>query len=66
VEVELSKLLAPVREALMQLGARLAPLLAPQSDAGRIQTIIETEMHQVLAPLGKAVAAQPPVDAGLQ
>jgi hypothetical protein len=66
VKAELAALLAPVREALMQLGARLAPLLAPQSDAGRIQTIIEAEMHQVLAPLGKAVAAQPPAEAGVQ
>jgi phage terminase large subunit GpA-like protein len=49
--------LAPVREALLQIPARLAPLLASQSDSGRIQTMLEAEIHQVLAPLSMASAA---------
>lgn len=49
--------LAPVREALLQIPARIAPLLASQSDSGRIQTMLEAEIHQVLAPLSMASAA---------
>jgi hypothetical protein len=49
--------LAPVREALLQFPARLAPLLASQSDSGRIQTMLEVEIHQVLAPLSTVSAA---------
>jgi hypothetical protein len=53
VKAQLAAMLAPVREGLLQIPARLAPLLAPQSDAGRIQTLLEVEIHQVLAPLAK-------------
>ncbi len=54
VKAQLAAMLAPVREGLLQIPARLAPLLAPQSDPGRIQTLLEVEIHQVLAPLSKA------------
>jgi hypothetical protein len=59
VKAELAAMLAPVREGLLQIPARLAPLLAPQSDPGRIQTLLEVEIHQVLAPLSKAISAHP-------
>jgi hypothetical protein len=55
VRAELAAKLAPVREGLLQIPARLAPLLAPQSDPGRIQTLLEVEIHQVLAPLSKSI-----------
>lgn len=58
VKAELAAMLAPVREGLLQIPARLAPLLAPQSDAARIQTVLEVEIHQVLAPLSRASALQ--------
>lgn len=54
VKASLAAMLAPVREGLLQIPARLAPLLAAQSDPGRIQTLLEVEIHQVLAPLSKA------------
>lgn len=54
VKAQLAAMLAPVREGLLQIPARLAPLLAPQSDPGRIQTLLEIEIHKVLAPLSKA------------
>lgn len=57
VKAELAAMLAPVREGLLQIPARLAPLLAPQSDPGRIQTLLEVEIHQVLAPLSRASGA---------
>lgn len=52
VKAQLATQLAPVREGLLQIPARLAALLAAQSDPGRIQTMLELEIHQVLAPLG--------------
>lgn len=51
VRAQLASQLAPVREGLLQLPARLASVLAAQTDAGRIQTLLEAEIHQVLAPL---------------
>jgi hypothetical protein len=54
VRASLAARLAPVREGLLQIPARLAPLLAPQSDPGRIQTLLEAEIHLVLAPLARA------------
>jgi hypothetical protein len=55
VRAELASKLAPVREALLQIPARLGPLLAAQTDAARIQTMLEVEIHQVLAPLSLMV-----------
>lgn len=51
VRAELAAKLTPVREGLLQIPARIASMLAAQSDPGRIQTLLETEIHQVLAPL---------------
>lgn len=53
VKAELAAKLAPVREGLLQLPARLAAPLAAQADPARIQTMLEAELHQVLAPLAK-------------
>lgn len=57
VRAELASKLAPVREGLLQIPARLAGEFAAQADAGRIQTRLEAEIHQVLSPL--AGMAQP-------
>jgi hypothetical protein len=58
VRAQLASQLAPIREGLLQLPARLASMLAAQTDAGRVQTMLEAEIHQVLAPLsGKTAAA---------
>jgi hypothetical protein len=58
VRAQLASQLAPVREKLLQLPARLASVLAAQTDAGRIQTVLEAEIHQVLAPLGQHSSTQ--------
>lgn len=52
VRAALAARLAPVREGLMQIPARLAPVLAAQSDPARIQNQLEEEIHKVLEPLG--------------
>lgn len=54
VRAELAAKLAPVREAFMQFAPRVAPILAAESDAGRIQTVLEAEIHQILAQLRDA------------
>jgi hypothetical protein len=58
VRAQLASQLAPVRERLLQLPARLASVLAAQSDAGRVQTLLEAEIHQVLAPLAGATPSE--------
>lgn len=55
VRAELAGKLAPVREALLQLPSRIASTLASQSDPARVQTVLEAEIHAVLAPLGRMV-----------
>lgn len=59
VRAELAARLAPVREGLLQIPARLAPILAAQSDPARIQTQLEVEIHTILAPLAKLMPPQP-------
>jgi len=66
----LAAAMAPMREAALQVGARLAPVLAVQSDPARVQSILEVEMHRVLitpidAMAGK-LAAPPAAGQGLQ
>lgn len=46
-----SRKLASLRDALLQLPARLAPLLAAETDAGRIDELLQQELAQVLAQL---------------
>lgn len=51
VRAKLAAQLAPVREGLLQLPARLASMLAAEADPARVQNLLEAEIHQVLAPL---------------
>jgi hypothetical protein len=64
VRSELASRLAPVREGLLQIPARIASTLAAQSDPGRIQTLLEAEIHQVLAPLARPDPADAAVSGG--
>ncbi len=50
---------ATTREALMQIPARLSPLLASQSDAAKIQGLLEGEIHTALVQLASAPDALP-------
>ena len=40
--------LAALRESLLQLPPRLAPVLAAQADAARCHDLLQLELHQVL------------------
>lgn len=57
VRAELAAKLAPVRQRLLQLPARIASALAAESDPAAVQTLLEAELHQALASLAPSEAA---------
>lgn len=54
VKRQLATEYSTLREALMQIPARMAPLLAAEGDAAAIQTMLEVEVHQALVKLAGA------------
>lgn len=48
-----SKRIASTRDALLQIPARLAPVLAAESDMERVVTVLEDELRQALAELSR-------------
>lgn len=51
VERQLATDYATTRDALLQIPARLAPLLAVETDTAAIQTMLDAELHQALVNL---------------
>ncbi|WP_440105401.1 hypothetical protein [Acidovorax sp. BL-A-41-H1] len=51
VERQLATDYATTRDALLQIPARIAPLLAAETDTAAIQTMLDAELHQALANL---------------
>lgn len=51
VERQLATDYATTRDALLQIPARIAPLLASETDTAAIQTMLDAELHQALANL---------------
>lgn len=51
VERQLATDYATTRDALLQIPARIAPLLAGETDTAAIQTMLDAELHQALANL---------------
>lgn len=56
VRSALGSAIATTREALLQLPARLAPVLAPESDATKVHDLMHEELQQVLGHLHAAAA----------
>lgn len=54
VKSALSVAMATVREALLQIPSRLAPLLAADSDPAHVQNMLHAEIHQALERLSGA------------
>lgn len=54
VKSALSVAMATVREALLQIPSRLAPLLAADTDPGNVQRLLHAEIHQALETLSGA------------
>jgi hypothetical protein len=48
--------LATTRDALLQIPARLAPLLAADSDPASVQTMLHAEIHRALEDIASAPA----------
>lgn len=51
VERQLATDYATTRDALLQIPARIAPLLAVETDTAAIQTMLDAELHQALVNL---------------
>lgn len=49
VKSALASVIASTRDALMQVPARLSPVLAAESDPGRVHDLLQAEIHQALA-----------------
>lgn len=56
VERQLATDYATTRDALLQIPARLAPLLAVETDTAAIQTMLDAELHQALVNLAGTAA----------
>lgn len=56
VERQLATDYATTRDALLQIPARIAPLLASESDTAAIHTLLDAEIHQALGNLAGTAA----------
>lgn len=54
VRSALASVLSSTRDALMQIPARLSPVLAAETDAARVHDALQAELHQCLAQLAAA------------
>lgn len=63
VRAETARLAAALRESILQLPARLTPVLAAESDPAKLHDLLERELHQVLAQLTQPPAAAAPAPA---
>jgi hypothetical protein len=54
VRSALAVVISSTRDSLLQLPARLAPVLAAETDAARVNDLIQTEIHQALAQIVSA------------
>jgi phage terminase Nu1 subunit (DNA packaging protein) len=54
VRSSLAKRSAGLRESLLQIPARLAPVLAVETDAARVHDVLQAELHQALAQFVEA------------
>ena len=61
VQTAMSMDYAITRDSLLQMPARLAPLLAAEADPAAIQTMLHAELHQALLTLSGAAARMPDI-----
>jgi len=54
VRSTLASAIASTREALMQIPARLSPVIAPETDQAKVHDLLHTELVQVLDHLNRA------------
>lgn len=66
VQRQLSTDYATTRDALLQIPARLAPLVAAETNAATIQSLLHAEIHQALTNLAGTVDAVPNIEGGFE
>lgn len=66
VQAQLATDYATIRDALLQLPPRLAPLLAAEQDAGTVAGLLAAEIHQALLTLSGAADHVPDIDSGFE
>ena len=57
---------ATLRDALLQIPARMAPTLAAESDPAAIQTALHAEIHHALTDLAGAADRVPDIEGGFE
>jgi hypothetical protein len=66
VQAALSTDYATTRDAMLQIPARMAPLLAAESDPAAVQNMLHTEIHQALMQLAGAAEHLPNVEGAFE
>jgi hypothetical protein len=66
VQAQLATDYATTRDAMLQMSARMAPLLAVRSDPGEVQTLLEAEIHKALTTLAGAADHVPLIEGGFE
>jgi len=64
VQTQLAADYATTRDAVLQIPARLGPLLAAESDPARVQTLLHAELHAALSTLAGAADRVPNIEGG--
>ena len=54
MRIALATTISSTRDALLQIPARLAPVLAAETDAAQVHNLLQAELHQALARLTSA------------
>jgi anion-transporting ArsA/GET3 family ATPase len=62
VQTALSTDYATTRDAMLQIPARMAPLLAAESDPAAVQNLLHTEIHQALMQIAGASDQLPNIE----
>ena len=66
VQAQLATEYATLRDALLQIPARMAPTLAAESDPAAIQTALHAEIHHALTDLAGAADRVPDIDGAFE
>ena len=66
VQRQLSTDYATVRDAMLQIPARLAPLMAAETSAANIQNLLHAEIHQALTTLAGAAEHVPNIEGAFE
>jgi anion-transporting ArsA/GET3 family ATPase len=66
VQAQLATDYATTRDAMLQIPARMAPLLAAEEDPAAVQTLLHAEIHQALMTLAGAADHVPTIEGAFE